>query len=425
MQDRIKVSRKDSDTTLFLELMRLGEMVMKVTTASLVAAVVEDRDRHRYRQLYSIVRANGLGPWDRALNEVLTGATSQFLLPDAKQERKELTERCAPGSWQYDCLTSLARCLDNLGVEYPPLRAEEPVSKWFAMFKRLRDQGVAHASTPTGLYSEAWPDLEHSIDLFVNSFLLFKHPWAYLHRNLSSKYRVTPLSDETSAFDYLKSNRTVNLPNGVYVHLGQHVRVDLIDSDVDGSDFFLPNGGFNQKRFLMLSYVTGKTTETAAGPYMTPANQLPPSQTEGIGSLDVQGHCFANLPSPPSSYIRRPILEQTLYEELMNDHHRIVTLVGRGGIGKTALALSVAYEVAEELRFEALLWFSARDIDLMPEGPRPVRQRVFTKKDMVGSTGERNSLGQCSSRGAVGEGLAGPRVELERDQVEVLLVVHR
>ena len=50
---------------------------------------------------------------------------------------------------------------------------------------------------------------------------------------------------------------------------------------------------------------------------------------------------------------------------------------------------------------------------------------LMIEKAGVGSTGERNSLGQCSSRGAVGEGLAGPRVELERDQVEVLLVVHR
>ncbi len=52
-------------------------------------------------------------------------------------------------------------------------------------------------------------------------------------------------------------------------------------------------------------------------------------------------------------------------------------------------------------------------------------EREILKKAVVGSTGERNSRGQCSSRGAVGEGLAGPRVELERDQVEILLVVHR
>ena len=43
---------------------------------------------------------------------------------------------------------------------------------------------------------------------------------------------------------------------------------------------------------------------------------------------------------------------------------------------------------------------------------------------VVGSTGERNGLCQYSSRGAVSEGLAGSGVELHREQVEVVLVVH-
>ncbi len=51
-------------------------------------------------------------------------------------------------------------------------------------------------------------------------------------------------------------------------------------------------------------------------------------------------------------------------------------------------------------------------------------EREILKKAAVGSTGERNGLGQCSSRGIVSEGLAGPRVELQRDQVEVVLAVH-
>ena len=46
-------------------------------------------------------------------------------------------------------------------------------------------------------------------------------------------------------------------------------------------------------------------------------------------------------------------------------------------------------------------------------------------EDPAGSTGERNGLGQCSSRGVVSEGLAGPAVELQRDQIEVVLAVHR
>ena len=42
----------------------------------------------------------------------------------------------------------------------------------------------------------------------------------------------------------------------------------------------------------------------------------------------------------------------------------------------------------------------------------------------VGSTGQCNAPGQCSSRGVVAQSLARPHVELERDEVEVGLIVH-
>lgn len=47
---------------------------------------------------------------------------------------------------------------------------------------------------------------------------------------------------------------------------------------------------------------------------------------------------------------------------------------GPGGIGKTSLALQVLHELAQEEAFSAILWFSARDIDLDPaRGPLAVR----------------------------------------------------
>ncbi len=50
-------------------------------------------------------------------------------------------------------------------------------------------------------------------------------------------------------------------------------------------------------------------------------------------------------------------------------------------------------------------------------------EREILKKAAVGSTGERNGLRQFISRGAVGEGLAGSAVELQRDRIEVMLAV--
>jgi len=57
MRERIDLARKDSDTTLFYDLLSYGEMVVKFTVAGLLAAVPDDRSRSRYRHIYNLVRA--------------------------------------------------------------------------------------------------------------------------------------------------------------------------------------------------------------------------------------------------------------------------------------------------------------------------------------------------------------------------------
>ena len=63
--------------------------------------------------------------------------------------------------------------------------------------------------------------------------------------------------------------------------------------------------------------------------------------------------------------------------------HQIVTLAGSGGTGKTSMALKVLGEVAllPKSPFSAILWFSARDIDLLPEGAKPVRPHTLSLRD--------------------------------------------
>ncbi len=98
--------------------------------------------------------------------------------------------------------------------------------------------------------------------------------------------------------------------------------------------------------------------------------------------LDVQGKCFGNLPPSQQGYISRDDLENELLNGLMNDRHPLVTLAGRGGIGKTWLTLTVLHKITETRRFDVILWFSARDIDLKPEGPKLVAPQVLTVDDI-------------------------------------------
>ncbi len=67
---------------------------------------------------------------------------------------------------------------------------------------------------------------------------------------------------------------------------------------------------------------------------------------------------------------------------------RVATFYGlpgilRGGIGKTSLALTVLHRLAQEERFIGIVWFSARDIDLLQEGPKVVRPDVLTTADIA------------------------------------------
>ena len=113
-----------------------------------------------------------------------------------------------------------------------------------------------------------------------------------------------------------------------------------------------------------------------------------------------------------ATYGRRR-LEDELRSKLLDSNHAIITLHGRGGVGKTMLALNTAHEISREVdpRFETILWFSARDVDLRPGGPTFVRPAVVDLEDvsvqfgkLLGSPGGIEEF----SNGLQGKGKSGP-----------------
>jgi hypothetical protein len=307
MWERIETARSDSDTSLFLNLLYFGEMLLKVVVSALVAGIGDDRERHRYRQLHKLVRADGLGEWSKVIDEVLTGPASQYLQSQLRDEQRELTQRCGPGMWQFDAVSLLNSCLRKVEPNNDEIQMKVDARKWFSTFAELRNKTRGHGAPQSSVCSKICPDLESSMQKIATNFCLFRRPWVYLHRNLSGKYRVTTLTENTKPFDHLKSDRSVSLLDGVYVHFNQHSRVDLIESDADAVDFFFPNGGFTDKKFELISYISGNKSVGDATPYLAPASALPASETQGVGVLDIQGKCFGNLPPAPKGYIKGTI----------------------------------------------------------------------------------------------------------------------
>jgi hypothetical protein len=384
MWQRIDVDRQDSDTTLGLSLLYFGEMIIKTIGVGLIAAIQDDRERNRYRQMYRLVRSDGVGEWVSTIEDILTGPTLQSLRGPAKDERAQLFDRVTSG-WQFDSAILMHDCIELIEPRSEKLQAKLDARRWLSDFAKLRNATRGHGAAYSEMYGKICVPLEKSLRIFSDNFRLFQRPWAFLYRNLSGKYRVTKLSLPSIEFDeYKKGQFSHPVPSdGVYVWFDQPARVDLMYSSVDAVDFWYPNGKFSEKKFETISYITSSKCDEDSTPYLKPSTPLPSSETEGFKNLEIQGNSFGNLPPKQNGYIQRHALENELKQALLNDRHPVITLVGRGGIGKTWLTLNVLYDIANLSRFTAILWFSARDIDLLPEGPKTVTPHVLTTPEIA------------------------------------------
>jgi hypothetical protein len=389
MWDRVELARSDNDTSLFFDLMLTGEMILKLITASVLSAIEDDNQRNRYSIAYKLIRADGLGDWNSALDEALIGPAAQFLTIGSQTFTQELVQRVGRGSWQYEAYECIKSCIKTINEENGEIQGKIDMRTVLRQFSLLRNKTKAHGALPSRTYSELCPQLEKYIKLLMENLKLIYAPWCYLHRSLSGKYRITEISGDSSSLQYLKKSSSTELPkygDGVYIIFDSDpIFVELVHSDVDLFDFYFPNGQFTQKKYELLSYITGSKKEGDSSKYSTPATQLPESETEGNKQLIDIGKVFSNVPANSDDYIRRKELEQKLTDALISENHPIITLKGSGGIGKTWLTLEVLHQICKSERqlFDAIFWFSARDIDLLLDGPKRVRPRVLDQRDVA------------------------------------------
>lgn len=377
MIQRLDSGKTDSNITYFNDLLYFGEMIVKITTLGMIAAIEDERQAYRYRWLHKLVRASGIGDWVQSLNGIIFGPSSSFLIEAASDEKRQLSE-VRKSDWQIEAAKRMYKALKVLLPEISP---NWDGSSCFELFARLRNKSRGHGAITSGMASCIIEDLACSLNLYAHELLIFQREWAYLRRNQSGKYRVIPLSEKKEYFGYLKSTKEVTIPDGIYVDIGGARLVELFLTDADLSDFFIANGGFSEKKYELISYITGKIEYGNPEPYKRLLTPLPGSETDGNSDLDVRGNCFTNLPPVPDGYIKRKI-EDDIYPILLNDRHPVITLLGRGGIGKTSSALKVIDDITKGDRYEKIIWFSARDIDLKEEGVKHVRPQVLTIKEI-------------------------------------------
>lgn len=386
MLERIELDLSDSSTAYFTSLLYGYELVIKLTTGAFVAAIEEDSDRHRYRLEHQLVRSSGVGDWVRILNEVFAGPASAHLDPGARDYRNEINAKVNATNWQFEASRLLRNALIKLAIETEPHPNKSHLLQWYRDFALLRNKTRGHGAPPQSRLDASCEQIGQALNLVIENFSLFKAPWAYIRRNLSNKYRVCRIGGDSTAFAHLKKNIELNYDDGVYIYFDVLRHSRLIHTDQDLSDFYIANGGFDEKRYEALSYITGAVEHYPSHFFLRPADKLPGSVTEGSRQLNILGNVFTNIPEKQTDYVSRSELEHELSLELLsNQTHPIVTLDGRGGIGKTSTALHVISSIAnsETCPFETVLWFSARDIDLIPEGAKLVRPSGVTIDDFA------------------------------------------
>ena len=386
MLSRAERYGSDSETVQFNEYLYTGELIVKMTAAAFIASIENDREGQRYRLVHGLVRADGLGEWARALDETLTGPASQHLTEALSDTRRVFTERFNKENWQHEAVQTLNIVLRGIYSVAQPVGDRLALRTWFQMFAELRNKTRGHGALTPATCAKYVSTLAKSIQILCENNPIFLLPWAYLHRNLSGKYRVVELGGDQNAFAALKQSAAAtgeNFPNGVYIQAGGYKRVELITTDLDTADFFVPNGNFRNGSYELHSLITDSRLEGDATPYLTAASERPRSETEGLGELTTLNHVFTNLPAVTPGYVPRETLQDEIHGLLVNDRHPVVTLVGRGGIGKTSVALSILHEIAKTTRYSVIIWFSARDVDLLMSGAKPVQPSVLTEKDIA------------------------------------------
>lgn len=386
LKDRIESSKADSDTSYFYDLITYSEVIVKITALFLVSNLEDDVDRTRYRYEYGLVRADGIGDFARTISEIITGSASDLLVDDVTNTEKiQLQSKWAEGSWQDYALHKLEKCLSILGIEGNNVTRKSNMLIWFNNLAILRNKTKGHGSITPAECSQVCTILDDSLSCVVDNLGVFNRPWAFLHQNMSGKYRVSMMGGDAQKFHHLTSSTNYTYPNGIYCVTDSVHQVSLMYSDELLSNFSFVNGNFSSEQFEIIDYLTNKRKKQDGSNYVIPPVRLPDSITAGTAELGVLGDSFTNLPSGISDYIKRSELESDLKRVLLyEDRYPIVTLKGRGGIGKTSLAIEVINQIIKESpeRFNLIVWFSSRDVDLLLEGPKQVHPNVISQKDI-------------------------------------------
>lgn len=424
---RVQATHKSDPALKFLSLTYLAESIVKLTGIALIGALGESNRHQAYRYEYGLVRADGLGSWDQVIQRMLGNLTNDpmprsmgELLSWCTRRRKNAE---ADPFWAacLDCRTEILNLLPNREHQQELYKAKD----LFSLLVTIRNKTKAHGALGEETYESVVEPFQALLQMILTDCPLYKWDWIKLKRKSVSDVRLTELRGATPIASQMPPETLLlDRQSGLYIRVPANEGYEqpavlplssLIKANPEGSTFILPNGGFRSKGTAeFINYATGDSEQVDVEDYLTVPVELEESETHGKRELDIQGNVLGNLPDARPDYVRRKKLEAELHKTVTETSYPIVTLHGRGGIGKTSLALRVAHDIATSSapKFDQIIWLSARDIDLLPTGPVEVRP-AFTDLEGAASAladwidseptieGFREALGSANDSGTL------------------------
>ena len=391
LTDRIDRERASGDVALCDSAVDSCEGLIKHCAALLVASIPSDPGRaERYLLEHRLIRSSGVGEWGRAIQMCAVGHLNPLVQPQLEEvdaSLADLSQSVRSGDWRHTAVCALDEALEIVGVDVQ--RKKIRLLDFFTDFAKLRNKLDAHGAPDAATKARIGTALEPAARSVAENLMALQLPLVSVRKDAATGAPIVAglsLMVEPIHMDLVRQHleHEAFRPGAYVVASGVVGHAVLMSPAQDLRDLAYANGGYREIDCSAeyLSYSTGITSRVDVADWSLSPTSVRRSETAGLIELECRASTITNAPLVADGYVARPDIEELLVSSLSGERRDVVTLKGRGGIGKTTLALEAVRQLSLEGAFEMILWFSGRDLDLRESDAVRVHQDILSIADV-------------------------------------------
>lgn len=364
---RVNLAGPDASADTFLYASYVVESLIKTLSVVLCAGIRRTTPDAVYKFEYDLVRGDGLGSWASVISTCTTQSYAGYVDAELHSLISWLSKKRTreEDAWVREAICECNSIFVALGMPSPEVLRKPNILHLLAEFVRIRNKTKAHGAVGEEFFEKANPLYLSALRRLIDNCPVMKWQWLFLAER-PQKGNVKAINLQGPSPTHVPGTEAEGLrPREIGIHFRTHDRGqlfhcgDLLKTGWECKTFLVPNGGYTAKGVAeYIDYADGTVSNIDMPRLIVPPAPLPPSATEGGDSLDIYSNVLGNLPLAPEGYVERPALQEELSARLMDTNHPIITLHGRGGVGKTSLSLYEAHRIAglDIPKFDHIIW---------------------------------------------------------------------